>query len=200
MKTSHFFAFLKRMRFIKRWGLMRNILEENIQEHSLEVAWIAHQLAILHNTYHEGNIDVNKVAVLAMYHEVSEIFTGDLPTPIKYFDKRLRKIYGEIEEQAQKKMLYTLPKEVQSAYEPLLVNPEAQAEWPYVKAADTISAYLKCVCELAAGNDEFKEAHRSIKTKLEQNPLPEVQEFLEIYVPSLSLSVDELNYTIEQEN
>lgn len=197
MKKSHFFAFLKRMRFIKRWGLMRNTMAENIQEHSLEVAWIAHQLAVLHNTYNGGNIDVNKVAVLAMYHEVSEIFTGDMPTPIKYFDSRLREMYGEIEKQAQNKLLKTLPVEVQEVYKPLLVEAEEQAEWPYVKAADTIAAYLKCVFELAAGNDEFKEAHRSIEEKLKKHPLPEVKQFLEIYVPSISLSVDELNYTME---
>lgn len=198
MKKSHFFAFLRRMRFVKRWGLMRNTMAENIQEHSMEVAWIAHQLAILHNTYYGGSVDVNKVAVIAMYHEVSEIFTGDMPTPIKYFDKELRKIYGQIEKQAQQKLVDTLPNEIAQSYQEILVEPEKQPEWPLVKAADTISAYLKCVFELSAGNHEFTAAHATIEEKLKQSEMPEVHKFMELYVPSISLSVDQLHYTMEQ--
>ena len=106
---SSFFAFLKRMRFINRWSLMRNTEIENIQEHSLEVAMVAHNLGAIKNEYFGGNVDINKVAVIAMYHEVSEIFTGDMPTPIKYFDPKLRELYGEVETLAQEKMLSTLP-------------------------------------------------------------------------------------------
>ena len=104
---SSFFAFLKRMRFINRWSLMRNTEIENIQEHSLEVAMVAHNLGAIKNEYFGGNVDINKVAVIAMYHEVSEIFTGDMPTPIKYFDPKLRELYGEVETLAQEKMLST---------------------------------------------------------------------------------------------
>ena len=191
---SSFFAFLKRMRFINRWSLMRNTETENIQEHSLEVAMVAHNLAALKNEYFGGNLDVNKVAVIAMYHEVSEIFTGDMPTPIKYFDPKLRSLYGEVESLAQEKMLSTLPKRLQAVYKPYIVDAEMLPEWPIVKAADTLSAYMKCVNELHAGNDEFKEAHDTILAKLKALNMPEVDMFIEEYVPALSQSLDQLNY------
>ena len=191
---SSFFAFLKRMRFINRWSLMRNTETENIQEHSLEVAMVAHNLAALKNEYFGGNLDVNKVAVIAMYHEVSEIFTGDMPTPIKYFDPKLRSLYGEVETLAQEKMLSTLPKRLQAVYKPYIVDAETLPEWHIVKAADTLSAYMKCVNELHAGNDEFKEAHDTILAKLESLNMPEVDMFIEEYVPALSQSLDQLNY------
>ena len=191
---SSFFAFLKRMRFINRWNLMRNTEIENIQEHSLEVAMVAHNLAALKNEYFGGNLDINKVAVIAMYHEVSEIFTGDMPTPIKYFDPKLRSLYGEVETLAQEKMLSTLPKRLQAVYKPYIVDAETSPEWPIVKAADTLSAYMKCVNELHAGNDEFKEAHDTILAKLESLNMPEVDMFIEEYVPALSQSLDQLNY------
>ena len=191
---SSFFAFLKRMRFINRWSLMRNTETENIQAHSLEVAMVAHNLAALKNEYFGGNLDVNKVAVIAMYHEVSEIFTGDMPTPIKYFDPKLRSLYGEVETLAQEKMLSTLPKRLQAVYKPYIVDAETLPEWPIVKAADTLSAYMKCVNELHAGNDEFKEAHDTILAKLESLNMPEVDMFIEEYVPALSQSLDQLNY------
>ena len=191
---SSFFAFLKRMRFINRWSLMRNTETENIQEHSLEVAMVAHNLAALKNEYFGGNLDVNKVAVIAMYHEVSEIFTGDMPTPIKYFDPKLRSLYGEVETLAQEKMLSTLPERLQSVYKTYIVDAETLPEWPIVKAADTLSAYMKCVNELHAGNDEFKEAHDTILAKLKALNMPEVDMFIEEYVPALSESLDKLNY------
>jgi len=191
---SSFFAFLKRMRFINRWSLMRNTETENIQEHSLEVAMVAHNLAALKNEYFGGNLDINKVAVIAMYHEVSEIFTGDMPTPIKYFDPKLRSLYGEVETLAQEKMLSTLPKRLQAVYKPYIVDAETLPEWSIVKAADTLSAYMKCVNELHAGNDEFKEAHDTILAKLKALNMPEVDMFIEEYVPALSESLDKLNY------
>ena len=191
---SSFFAFLKRMRFINRWSLMRNTETENIQEHSLEVAMVADDLAALKNEYFGGDLDVNKVAVIAMYHEVSEIFTGDMPTPIKYFDPKLRSLYGEVETLAQEKMLSTLPKRLQAVYKPYIVDAETLPEWPIVKAADTLSAYMKCVNELHAGNDEFKEAHDTILAKLKALNMPEVDMFIEEYVPALSQSLDQLNY------
>ena len=191
---SSFFAFLKRRRFNNRWSLMRNTETENIQEHSLEVAMVAHNLAALKNEYFGGNVDINKVAVIAMYHEVSEIFTGDMPTPIKYFDPKLRELYGEVETLAQEKMLSTLPERLQAVYKPFIVDAEDNPEWPIVKAADTISAYMKCVNELKAGNDEFKEAHDSILAKLKALNMPEVDMFLETYMPALGKSLDELNY------
>lgn len=192
---SHFFAFLKRMRFIQRWGLMRNTVPENIAEHSLEVAFIAHQLAILRNVYFGGTVDANKVAVLAMYHETSEIFTGDMPTPIKYFDATMRQIYGQIEVLAQQKMVNTLPEKLRAYYETYIINPEKNEEWELVKAADNISAYMKCCVEVAAGNNEFREARLTIQKKLEEHKIPEVEKFLELYIPSLNLSLDEMQYS-----
>ncbi len=193
MMESSFFAFLRRMKFIQRWGLMRNTQTENIQEHSLEVAMVAHNLACLHNTYFDGTLDTNKVAVMAMYHEVSEIFTGDMPTPIKYFDPQLRKLYGDVEKLAQQKMLDTLPKELQDSYRMFLLDAEAEPEWKFVKAADTLSAFMKCVSETNAGNDEFKEAHDSILQKLRTMGLPAVDMFIDMYIPRLTVSLDVLN-------
>lgn len=173
---------------------MRNTETENIQEHSLEVALVAHNLAALKNEYFGGSLDINKVAVIAMYHEVSEIFTGDMPTPIKYFDPKLRSLYGEVESLAQEKMLTTLPERLQAVYKPYIVEAETLPEWPIVKAADTLSAYMKCVNELHAGNDEFREAHDTILAKLKGLNMPEVDMFIEEYVPALSQSLDKLNY------
>ena len=193
-EESHFFAFLSRMRFIGRWGLMRNTEKENIQEHSLETAMIAHNLALIRNVYYGGTVDAERVAVMAMYHDVGEIFTGDMPTPIKYFAPELRAMYGKVEKLAQMKMLSTLPEELQPAYRPFLTEAEESEVWPLIKAADTLSAYMKCRRELAAGNDEFKEAEATILKKLEATDLPEVRHFIERYVPSLGLSLDGLNY------
>lgn len=119
MEESHFFALLQRMKYIQRWSLMRNTEVENLQGHSLETAMIAHQLGVLRNTYFDGAVDVNRLAVLAMYHDVSEVFTGDMPTPVKYFNPKLRALYGEVEQLANETLWYTLPEEVQPCYEKL---------------------------------------------------------------------------------
>jgi len=192
---NHFFAFLSRMKFIQRWGLMRNTTTENIQEHSLQVGMIAHGLAVVRNTYFGGEVDSGKVALLGMYHEVSEIFTGDLPTPVKYFNPQIKDAYKEIEGMAQKKMHNMLPDELKDCYQNLLISQDEDAElWQIVKAADKISAYLKCVEELKAGNQEFTVAFKMIKEELDKSNLPEVKYFMEVFVPSFSLSLDELNY------
>ncbi|MCF0156554.1 MAG: 5'-deoxynucleotidase [Veillonella sp.] len=193
-KEYPFFAFLQRMKYIERWGLMRNTEKENIQEHSLEVALVAHNLACMRNAYFGGQVDPNQVAVMAMFHEVSEIFTGDMPTPIKYFTPELRSLYGQVEDLAQKKMLGTLPVELQPFYQPWITEAEESDLWPLVKAADTLSAYMKCLREVHAGNGEFQEAHDSILQKLKSMDMPEVHKFLEDYVPSLTESLDQLNY------
>lgn len=191
---SHFFAFLARMKFIRRWGLMRNTTVENIQEHSLQVAMIAHGLAVIRNTYFAGKLDAGKAALLGMYHEVSEIFTGDLPTPVKYFNAQIKDVYKEIELMAQRKIHAMLPAELQSPYRQVLIKQEEDDElWLLVKAADKISAYLKCIEELKVGNQEFAAAYRMIQAELEETALPEVQYFMREFVPSFSLSLDELN-------
>lgn len=192
---SHFFAFLSRLKFIQRWGLMRNTTSENIQEHSLQVGMIAHGLAVIRNTYFGGGIDPGKVALLGMYHEVSEIFTGDLPTPVKYFNPQIKEVYKAIETMAQKKMYNMLPEELKDSYRQLLVNQEEDKElWQIVKAADKICAYLKCVEELKVGNQEFLAASKMIKQELEESKLPEVNYFMEVFAPGFSLSLDELKY------
>ncbi|WP_312561280.1 5'-deoxynucleotidase [Anaerospora sp.] len=191
---SHFFAFLSRMKLIQRWGLMRNVAKENIQEHSLQVSMIAHGLAVIRNTYFEGNVDCAKVALLGMYHEVSEVFTGDMPTPVKYFNPEIRDVYKGIEALAQKKLHNMLPQELKASYQYLLIKEERDAElWSIVKAADKLSAYLKCLEELKAGNQEFSVAEKMIKQELNESPLPEVKYFMEVFMPSFLLSLDELN-------
>ncbi|HBS59156.1 MAG: 5'-deoxynucleotidase [Bacillota bacterium] len=191
---SHFFAFLARMKFIQRWGLMRNTTKENIQEHSLQVAMIAHSLAVIRNSCFDGKVDAARAALLGMYHEVTEVFTGDLPTPVKYFNPQIKVVYKDIEDMARTKMYDMLPGELQAGFRNLLhKRAEDAALWELVKAADKISAYLKCAEELKAGNREFAVASKMTGQELAENKLPEVKYFLEVFAPSFSLSLDELN-------
>ncbi len=191
---SHFFAFLSRMKLIQRWGLMRNTIPENIQEHSLQVALIAHALAVIKNKHFGGTVDPERTMALGVFHEVSEVITGDLATPIKYFNPEIKKAYGEIEEVAKKRLLSLLPEELHPDYKSYLFKEEKDTEgWQLVKAADKISAYLKCVEELKSGNKEFQQAERAIKKEIDKYHLPEVQHFMKEFVPSFSLTLDELN-------
>lgn len=196
---SHFFAYLARMKFIKRWGLMKNTMPENIQEHSLQTAMIAHMLAVLRNVRYGGHVDPERAAVLAMYHDVSEVFTGDMPTPVKYFNEDIRAMYGTIEQAAVEKLFATLPADLRDAYRAYILTPEEDPLWELAKAADTLSAYLKCVEERTAGNPEFDEAYATIRKKLEQSPVPEVHDFLAIFAPSFTLTLDALNANAKEE-
>lgn len=190
---SHFFAYLSRMKFIQRWGLMRNTCPENIQEHSFQVALIGHGLAVIKNEYFHGSIDAERVMALAVFHEVSEVITGDLATPIKYFNPVIEKAYHNIEDVAKEKLFRMLPSEMQDEYRPLFFVKESEKEiWRLVKAADKICAYLKCMEELKSGNQEFVQAEKTIKKDLEKMDLPEVHYFMEKFVPSFSLTLDEL--------
>ena len=152
---SHFFAYLSRMRFIQRWALMRNTAPENVQEHSHQVAVLAHALAVIRNEKFGGHADAGAVAVAALYHDASEILTGDMPTPIKYDNPAIRKAYKEVEAVAEEKLLHMLPEEFQPVYAPILTVTDPETE-RLVKAADKLSAYIKCVEELKAGNSEFR--------------------------------------------
>jgi len=191
---SHFFAYLARMRFIRRWGLMRNTMDENIQEHSLQVALIAHALALIGRDIFGRDLDPQRAMVLAAYHEVSEVMTGDLPSPIKYHNPELTAAYGQIEEAARQRLLAMLPEELRAAYAPLVAPSEEDAELvQLVKAADKMSAYLKCVEELKGGNEEFSKALAVIGRDLAAIDLPEVSYFMERFAPSFSLTLDELN-------
>lgn len=189
--AHNFFPMIARMRYIARWGLMRNTQPENIQEHSHQVAVLAHALAVLQNRYFGGTLDPGAVAVAALYHDATEIITGDMPTPIKYFNDTLRDSYKEVEAVAADRLLSMLPQELRGEYEPLLKeqDPEVRA---VVKAADKLSAYLKCVEELKAGNNEFRLAREQTWEALADNPLPALQYFIEHFLPSFELTLDEL--------
>ena len=191
---SHFFSYMAKMKHIKRWGLMRNTREENIQEHSLQAAMIAHALAVIKNTLYGGHVDADRVATLALYHEAGEVITGDLATPIKYFNPEIKNAYRQIEKIAEHKLVGMLPDALRGTYEELIIRREDDAEaYALVKAADKICAYLKCVEEMSAGNNEFEKAQKKIIGAIEAMEKPEVAYFMETFVPSFSLTLDELN-------
>ena len=192
--TSHFFAYLSRMKFIQRWGLMRNTRLENTQEHSLQVAMVAHALAVIGNTRFGTNVDPNRTALLAVYHDAEEVITGDVPTPIKYFNPTIKQALFDIETVARSRLLAMLPEELREDYQELLFHEAADAaEWRIVKQADKVCAYLKCHEEAKAGNGEFQKAKQTIMTKLRKDDDPALQYFLETFVPSFRLTLDELN-------
>ena len=189
---SHFFAYLSRMRFIQRWALMRNTAPENVQEHSHQVAVLAHALALIRrDILNLPAPDPDRCAVAALYHDASEILTGDMPTPIKYDNPAIRKAYKEVEAVAEEKLLHMLPEEFQPVYAPILTVMDPETE-RLVKAADKLSAYIKCVEELKAGNSEFRDAAAQTRAALEEYELPEVTYFLETFMPSFSLTLDQL--------
>ena len=188
---SHFFAYISRMRFIQRWALMRNTAPENVQEHSHQVAVLAHALAVIRNEKFGGRLDPGAVAVAALYHDASEILTGDMPTPIKYDNPAIRNAYKDVEAVAEGKLLHMLPPELQGGYGPILTQSDPEVR-QVVKAADKLSAYLKCVEELKAGNLEFKKAGEQTYEALRQNPLPALAYFMERFLPGFHLTLDEL--------
>ncbi len=190
---SRFFAYIDRMRFINRWGLMRNTVHENDMEHSMQTAFIAHGLAVMAKERYGRDIDPLHVAVLAMYHDTSEVLTGDLPTPIKNMNPAIRKAYCGIEQTAREQLLNMLPKDMQASMSPYIKPEEGTIEQKLVKAADRISAYLKCVAEETMGNTDFKQAKQTITESLESSDLPEIGDFMREFVPSFSLSADDLS-------
>lgn len=192
--TSHYFAYLARMKFIMRWGLMRNTRPENTQEHSLQVALIAHALAVIGNRRFGASFDPERTALLAVYHDAEEVITGDVPTPIKYFNPQIAEAMDGIEMVAKRRLLAMLPEELRDAFEDLYFHAEPDAAaWRLVKAADKITAYLKCLEEAKAGNEEFSRAEQAIAAELRESEEPAVRYFLETFVPSFRLTLDELN-------
>jgi len=189
--SSHFFAYISRMRFIARWALMRNTAPENVQEHSHQVAVLAHALAVIRNEKFGGHVDTGAVAAAALYHDASEILTGDLPTPIKYDNPAIQSAYKNVEAVATDKLLAMLPPELKSAYAPILHETDSEVR-TLVKAADKLSAYIKCVEEVKAGNNEFRRAADQTLLALNAFSLPEVDYFLDTFLPSFSLTLDEL--------
>ena len=187
-----FFAYIARMKYIGRWGLMRSTVPENIQEHSHMVAVLAHALAVIRRDKFGGTVDPGHVAAVALYHDAPEIFTGDLPTPVKYHSEEIKGAYRQVENLACNMLLDTLPDELRGAYEPLLTGETQERLHDIVKAADKLSAYIKCIEERKAGNNEFLSAEKQNREQLEANPLPEVKYFMEHFIPAFELTLDEL--------
>lgn len=192
MKQSKFFAVISRMKYINRWSLMRNTINENISEHSLEVAFIAHALALIRNKRFGGNVDPERCALLAMYHDTTEIITGDLPTPIKYYSREIKGAYDEIEKKAEKTLLSYLPDDLREYYEPLFSPTEEEKElWKIVKGADKLSALIKCIEERKMGNSDFASAEKSTLENVRKMGMPEVDVFLDEFIPAYYLTLDE---------
>ena len=188
---SHFFAYISRMRYIPRWALMRNSFSENVQEHSHMVAVLAHALAVIRNEVYGGSIDAGQVAVCALYHDATEIITGDMPTPIKYYNPEIKNSYKKVERVAADKLLSLLPEALRETYRPVLYEQDEEIR-RLVKAADKLSAYIKCVEELKAGNHEFKRAAEQTYRALAEMRLPELDYFLAHCLDSFSMTLDEL--------
>ncbi len=189
----HFFAMLSRMKYISRWGLMHNTRSENLCEHSFETAVVAHALAVLRNTRYGGHVDEQRTALLALFHDSTEIVTGDMPTPVKYYSPKIRSAYAEVETVARERLLAFLPKDLKPTYRPLLGEPlESDRDLlVLVKAADKISAVIKCVEERRMGNREFANAEETLRKTIVQMHLPEADCFMEEFLPSYSLTLDE---------
>lgn len=189
---SRFFAYISRMKHIKRWGLMPSVREENIQEHSLQVAMIAHALALMSNKHYGSNLDPEHVMAIAVFHETGEVITGDLVTPIKYYNEEIRSAYKKIEKEAENRMISMLPEDLQGEYREL-IQPEKEEEKLLVKAADKIAAYTKCLEEKRSGNQEFSRAEAALKKSIEDMHLPVVDEFMKEFIPDFMVTLDELN-------
>ena len=187
-----FYAYMDRMKYIKRWQLMRSTREENIMEHSQLVTVLAHALVTVHNEVYGGNADVLKTVLYATYHETSEVMTGDLPTPIKYYNRSIQGAYKELEKSACEKIVNTLPQPMRGEIAPYVQADENSVEYTLVKAADRLAAYIKCLEELRSGNKEFSKAKKSIEADLRGRKMPEIEYFFEHFIPSFALTWDEL--------
>ena len=180
------------MKYINRWALMRNTINEDISQHSIDVAFIAHALALIRNKRFGGNVSPERCALLAMFHDTTEIITGDLPTPIKYYNKQIKGAYDEIEEKAKDQLLSYLPDDLRQDYEPLFCRTEEEADlWSLVKAADKISALIKCLEERKMGNTDFASAEKATREAVEKMNMPEADVFLEEFIPAYELTLDE---------
>jgi 5'-deoxynucleotidase len=189
----HFFAYLSRMKLIRRWSLMRSILPENIQEHSYQTAIIVHALALLGNKFFSRDYNAEKLAALALYHDAAEVIVGDAPTPVKYFNAAVSKAYGEIEFVAKNRLINMLPSELRVDYRAFFFPELSPDESRLIKAADKIAAYLKCLEESTAGNKEFSEAEKSLRRELAKyEDMPEVAYFLLNFAESFLLTLDEM--------
>ncbi len=191
--ASSFFAMMSRMKYINRWALMRNSFPENISEHSLEVGMLAHVLALISNKHYGNHLNAERAALIGMYHDCTEIITGDMPTPIKYYNSETKEAYKNVEKQAAGKLLSMLPDYLYEEYESILFpKEEDEYIWKLVKAADRLSAYIKCVEEEKTGNREFASAKAATYTRLKESDLPEVRIFLKDFGEAYKKTLDEL--------
>jgi 5'-deoxynucleotidase len=192
--TSDFFAYMYRLRYIERWSLMRNTVKENVAEHSFHVAILTHALCTIANEIFNSDIATNEAVTLALFHDVTEVFTGDIPTPVKHQNPEILSNFRKIEELSADKLFSMIPPELQAMYKPLITGKTDQTELRrYVKAADLLDAYLKCVTELSAGNREFGTAKKQIEQTIQEMDMPEVNYFLTHLAPSLEKTLDELS-------
>lgn len=196
---SDFFALISRMRYIERWGLMRSSIPENVQEHSHMVAVLAHALGVIRRDVFKKPCEPDRLAAAALYHDAPEILTGDMPTPIKYHSGRISEAYHEVECAAADKLVNMLPVELRGAYEPFISGEVGEDEKRLVKAADRLSAYIKCVEERKAGNREFLSAEAQTRRRIEDMGLPEADYFLKHFMPAFEKNLDELG-TMTQED
>lgn len=190
-----FFAMMSRMKYIERWALMRNSITENISEHSLEAAMIAHGLAVIGRIRLGKKVKEDRAALLGLYHDCTEIITGDMPTPIKYYNHDMKEAYREVEKVAAKRLISMLPEDFREYYEGLLIKGDSQEErqlWKYVKAADKISALIKCIEEEKAGNTEFIKAKEAIEKSISEMGMEEVDIFIKEFLPGYEKTLDEL--------
>lgn len=194
MDHSHFFANIARLKLIQRWPLMRTVTTENVQEHSHQVATVAHILALIKNKKFNGNVCPERAALVALYHDASEVLTGDLPSPIKYHNEEIAKAYKEIEAVAEKSLLEMLPTEFRDDFETLLLHDKIDPQLArIVKSADVICGLIKTLEEISAGNHEFEKAKKNIKQTLKKYQSPELDYFMAMFLPSFSLNLDEIS-------
>lgn len=191
---SPFFAYMYRLRYIERWSLMRNVVRENVAEHSFHVALLTHVLCTIANEVYGKNVPTDRIVSMALFHDATEVFTGDIPTPVKHHNHKILASFREIEHLAAERLLDMVPEELRGVYDPLIdTKKDKDAELKkYVKAADTLDAYLKCVTELSAGNREFAIAKKQIEQAIVEMDMPEMKYFLEHMAPSLEKTLDEL--------
>ncbi|WP_312102794.1 5'-deoxynucleotidase [Lachnoclostridium sp.] len=189
----HFYAMMSRMKYIERWALMRNAISENISEHSLEVSMLAHALAVIGKKRFHKELNAEKAALIGLYHDATEIITGDMPTPIKYYNRDILGAFQKIEENAANQLLGMLPEDIREEYHSIFFPEEEESYlWKLVKGADKLSALIKCMEEEKTGNTEFVKAKVSIEEALKKLELPEVEFFMKEYLPSYAKSLDEL--------
>ncbi len=193
MAKNNFFAYLNRMKYIERWSLMHSTVKENVMEHSEQVAQIAHALATVNNVVFGGDVNADKCVSLAVFHEASEVITGDLPTPIKYYNNEIKVAYKGLEGVANEKLLTMLPEEMRERYRAVISPDVTSEEYRIVKAADRLAAYIKCVEEMKSGNKEFAKALKTIEADIKDCGIPEVEYFIKNFLPGFSLTLDELD-------